>query len=207
MTGPLRVPPGRAGRVWLLGRLHTAERGLDLLDRKLRILRREQQRAHLAAERTGTEWQRRCAEAQTWLLRAALLGGQRALTHALSDEAAQMQVTWAVVMGVRYPQDAVVQCGPPSPDAPPVHTAALVEAATAYRDALQAAAHHAVAEETVRRLDAEVAATGRRLRAVQDRWIPRLRTALHRTELDLEELDHAEGIRLRWAVGRRSRER
>ena len=205
MTGPLRVPPGRAGRVWLLGRLHTAERGLDLLDRKLRVLRREQERARLAAERTGAEWRRRCAEAEPWLLRAALLGGQRALRHAVPGETAQVQVTWAVVMGVRYPQQAVAHSGRPAPDAAPTGTTALVEAAATYRDALRAAADHAVAEETVRRLDAEVAATGRRLRAVEDRWIPRLRAALHRTELELEELDHAEGLRLRWAAGRRPR--
>ena len=137
MTGPLRVPPGRAGRVWLLGRLHTAERGLDLLDRKLRVLRREQERARLAAERTGAEWRRRCAEAEPWLLRAALLGGQRALRHAVPGETAQVQVTWAVVMGVRYPQQAVAHSGRPAPDAAPTGTTALVEAAATYRDALR----------------------------------------------------------------------
>jgi V/A-type H+-transporting ATPase subunit D len=180
---------------------------MDLLDRKLRILRREQQRAHLAVEHTGAEWRRLCAEAETWLLRAALLAGQRALRQAMPDEAALAHVTWTVVMGVRHPSEAAVRCGRPAPDAATVGTAALVEAAAAYRDALGAAVRHAVAEETARRLDTEVEATGRRLRAIEDRWIPRLRTALHRAELDLEELDHAEGIRLRWAAGRRSRER
>jgi len=204
VTGSLRVPPGRAGRVWLLGRLHTAERGRDLLDRKLRILRREQQRARSAAERTDAEWRRLCAEAETWLLRATLLAGQRALHQAAPDDPARVQVGWTVVMGLPYPQEAAVRCGRPAPDAAPAGTTALVEAAAAYRDALQAAARHAVADETARRLDAEVAATGRRLRAVEDRWIPRLRAALHRTELDLEELDHAEGIRLRWAAGHRA---
>lgn len=206
MTGPLRVPPGRAGRMWLLGRLHSAERGLDLLDRKLRILRREQQRAHQTVEHTAAEWRHLCAEAETWLLRAALLAGQRALRQAMPDEVALAQVTWTVVMGVRHPQQAAVRCGLPAPDTATVGSAALVEAAGAYRDALGAAARHAAADETARRLDAEVDATGRRLRAIEDRWIPRLRTALHRTELDLEELDHAESIRLRWAAGRQPRE-
>jgi V/A-type H+/Na+-transporting ATPase subunit D len=206
MTGPLRVPPGRAGRMWLLQRLNTAERGLDLLDRKLRVLRGEQQRAHLAAERTGAEWRRCCAEAETWLLRAALLAGERAVRHAAPEEPAQVQVTWTVVMGVRHPRQATVRCGLPGAGAATAGTAALVEATAAYRAALDAAAPHAVAEETARRLDAEVAATRHRLRAVEDRWIPRLRTALRRSELDLEELEHAEGIRLRWAAGRRPRE-
>jgi hypothetical protein len=50
-----------------------------------------------------------------------------------------------------------------------------------------------------------VAATGHRLRAVEDRWIPRLPEALRRTELDLEELEHAEGVCLRWAAEHRPR--
>ena len=77
--GRPRVPPGRAGRLWLRGRLATAERGLDLLDRKLRILRREQERLRLLERRTGEELRRRCGDADRWLLRAALLGGQRGL--------------------------------------------------------------------------------------------------------------------------------
>ncbi|HSO55578.1 MAG TPA: V-type ATPase, D subunit, partial [Actinomycetes bacterium] len=58
-AGRPSVPPGRAGRLWLRGRLATAERGLDLLDRKLRILRREQERLRLLERRTAEELRRR----------------------------------------------------------------------------------------------------------------------------------------------------
>jgi hypothetical protein len=36
---------------------------------------------------------------------------------------------------------------------------------------------------------------------VRDRWIPGLRATLRHVELDLEELEHAEGLRARWATG------
>lgn len=47
------VPPGRAGRLWLRRRLAAAERAVELLERKLRILRAEQDRLALLAQRTG----------------------------------------------------------------------------------------------------------------------------------------------------------
>src|SRR6266566_9507160 len=87
--GGIRVPPGRAGRLWLRGRLQVAERGLDLLDRKLRILRREHERLALLAQRTGEAWEHACREAETWLLRAALLSGQRALRLSAASPAAK----------------------------------------------------------------------------------------------------------------------
>jgi V/A-type H+-transporting ATPase subunit D len=73
----------------------------------------------------------------------------------------------------------------------------------AYRTALEAAARHAVVDAAVRRIDAEVLATRRRLRAVQNRWIPRLVEALREADAGLEELELAEGGRLRWAARRK----
>lgn len=200
MTAPRGVPPGRAGRMWLLGRLRTARRGVELLDDKLRVLRREQRRYHLRAERTATAWEAACREAQTWQLRAALLGGRRAVRAAVPVEPAWVDVEWGVVMGVRHPGSAVVRGGRPDPAAASPSNTALVHAVEAFRAALDAGAQHAVATEAVRRIDAEVLATRRRLRAVQDRWIPRLAEALHDVEAGLEELELAEGSRLRWAV-------
>jgi V/A-type H+-transporting ATPase subunit D len=76
-------------------------------------------------------------------------------------------------------------------------------ATRAYRTALEAAARHAVVDAAVRRIDAEVLATRRRLRAVQNRWIPRLVEALREADAGLEELELAEGGRLRWAARRK----
>jgi vacuolar-type H+-ATPase subunit D/Vma8 len=199
------VPAGRAGRTWLLTRLTTARRGVELLESKLRVLQREQQRFHLQAERAAAVWRTGCRDAETWLLRAALLGGQRAIAGAVPEDLADAEVTWTVAMGVRHPREAAVRSALPAPTAATPANTALVEAASAYRTALDAAARHAVVDASVRRIDAEVLATRRRLRAVQDRWIPRLVEALHEVDAGLEELELAEGGRLRWAA-RRARE-
>jgi V/A-type H+-transporting ATPase subunit D len=187
--GRPRVPPGRAGRLWLRGRLATAERGLELLDRKLRILRREQERLRLLERRTGEELRRSCGDAERWLLRAALLGGQRGL-------------------GIRYPAEATCALPKPAPP-PPAATAALGPATDAYRAALAAAVAHAAATAAVRVVDEEVAETRQRLRAIENRRIPRLHAALAELELSLDELEQADNARLRRAMtgpaGRRGR--
>jgi V/A-type H+-transporting ATPase subunit D len=196
------VPPGRAGRSWLLARLRTAERGAELLDAKLRVLRREQHRYHLRAERTTATWTAAWQEAQTALLRAALLGGQRGIRSASTSAPVEAVVSWAEVMGVHHPRDAVLSGGELPDTAATPGSSALLLAAAACRAALEAGAAHAVAAEAVRRIDAEVGATRRRLRAVQDRWIPRLRAALQEVDLELEEGEREDGVRLRWAAGR-----
>jgi V/A-type H+-transporting ATPase subunit D len=183
-------------------RLHAAERAADLLDRKLRVLRAEQRRRHEAAEGTDAEWRARWRDAETWLLRAAVLGGQRAIRLAEPARPVDVEIGWTVVMGVSYPVDAVVHWDPPTQDAVAPGNTALARAVTAYQQALEAAARHAVARAAVQRIDAEVATTRRRLRAVRSRWIPRLTASLHDTEIALEEMEHADGIRLRWAAGR-----
>ena len=202
MTAVLGAPPGRAGRTWLLERLHTAQRGADLLDGKLRVLRREQHRYHLRAQRTAADRDAAAREAQTWLLRAELLGGREGLRSASTATPLEVEVSWTVVMGVHHPRDVLLRGGERPATAATPGSTALIHAAAACRTALEAAAGHAVATEAVRRIDTEVAATRRRLRAVQDRWIPRLQAALHDVELELEEAEHDEGVRLRWAVDR-----
>ena len=75
----LRVPPGRAGRLWLTERLRTAQRAASLLDHKLHILRTEQQRLADLAERTRMAWAAVQHEADLLIVRAAVIGGQRAI--------------------------------------------------------------------------------------------------------------------------------
>jgi V/A-type H+-transporting ATPase subunit D len=60
----------------------------------------------------------------------------------------------------------------------------------------------AVAVAAARVLDDEVAATRFRLRAVQDRWLPRLQGAATTLDLALAEAEGAEAVRLRLAVSR-----
>ncbi len=195
------VPPGRTGRLWLRRRLDTAQRGSDLLDRRLQLLRREQEVLAARARQTAGEWADRCAEAERWLLRAALLGGRRGVVLVASSVPAEVTVSFAVAAGVRYPAD--VTCAIAEPDM--FDGAVLSQARRAFGDALMAAARHAAAESGLAIIDAEVAATRYRLRAIEDRWIPRLERTLADVELGLDELEHADGVRLRQVLTRRQR--
>lgn len=205
MPAVRHLPPGRAGRIWLQRRLAVAERGSELLDQKLRLLHAERQRLRLHVERTGAVWEDAAHEADRWLVRGALLGGQRGIRLAGSPGTADVEVTWSYLMGVRYPSGVRCTRAADGPDAAPPDNAALVAARDAHRRAVEAAVTHAAAEAALRVLEAEEVATRRRLRAIEDRWIPRLQQALSQIQLGLEEQEHAEGVQLRWAAARQAR--
>ena len=189
------VPPGRAGRLWLTRRLQVARRGADLLDRKLRILTEELGGLREAAAQTAADWDRSCAEAERWLLRASLLGGQRSLRLAADGLVANVTISYAVSMGVRHP--ASTTCVIPASatwDGP-----TLTRTRQAHGAALAAAVRHAAAAEALRVIEAEALATRYRLRAIRDRWIPRLEQALAEVTLAIEEQELADAARLRLA--------
>jgi V/A-type H+/Na+-transporting ATPase subunit D len=192
----LTVPPGRAGRIWLVRRLETARRGADLLDRKLRILQDELARRQATAAQTQARWDRCEADAQTWLLRAALLGGQRTIRLADDGQRAEVTIGYELAIGVRYPSRVACTFPAPSTWDDPV----VARTRHAHRAALAAAADHAAAAAAVRILEAEVRATRYRLRAVQDRWIPRLEQALADVTFALEEQERSDAARLRLAA-------
>jgi V/A-type H+/Na+-transporting ATPase subunit D len=197
------VPPGRAGRLWLQRRLQVARRGADLLDRKLLLLADALGRLRTDAARTAAEWDRRCSDAERWLLRAALLGGERAIRLAADGVVADVTISYRITMGVRHPADAT--CVVPAPltwDGP-----VLIRARHAHRAALEAAVRHAAAAEALRVVEAEAVATRYRLRAVRDRWIPRLEQALAEVTLAIEEQELADAARLRLATRSRPAKR
>jgi V/A-type H+-transporting ATPase subunit D len=196
----LAVPPGRAGRLWLQRRLETARRGAGLLDRKLRILQARLDQAQDSAAQTAAEWRRREAEAESWLLRAVLLGGERAIRLADDGLFAEVTVSYTATMGIRYPADATCVIPPSAAwDGP-----ALAGARQAHRAALAAAVRHAAAAEAARVIEAETLATRHRLRAIKDRWIPRLEQALAGVTFAIEEQERADAARLRLAAGKPS---
>lgn len=200
------VPPGRAGRIWLQRRLGLARQAASRLDQKLRILRTERVRAALLVEHTRGPWEEECREAETWLLRAALLGGQATLRPLPGAPLAELSVVWTTSMGTTYPAEATCTTPEPDPRTGFVSSAAVIAATAAYRRALDAAIRHAVAVWAARAIETELATTRQRLRGVQDRWIPRLDTALREMQLALDEADQAEGVRLRWAARRQGRD-
>ncbi|WP_225101691.1 V-type ATP synthase subunit D [Streptomyces sp. CoH27] len=195
-----RVPPGRAGRLRLRRSLATALRGADLLERKLRLLLDREQAERRAAEEAGRVWRERLAEADSWLVRGVLLGGERALAEAVPADRSRIDVQWAALMGVRHP--AAVDWADPvrSPAEPTPPNTALTHAETAYRAAVRAAAEHAAHRAAADLLAAEAERTRQRVRALRRHWIPRLQRELASVELGLEEAEHEEAVRRRWAA-------
>lgn len=202
-----RVPPGRAGRLWLRRRLDTARRGVDLLDRKLRILHGERERFQLLLDHTDAAWRNTCREAERWMLRAAVLGGEREIRLATGSASAEVSIEWSTVMGVRYPARMTCTIPTVSPAARQPGNAALAEAAAAYRLALDAAVRHAATETALRIVDAEVVDVRRRLHAIADRWVPSLETAVRDVTQRLEERERSESVQRRWATARGSGDR
>jgi V/A-type H+/Na+-transporting ATPase subunit D len=197
MTGPrIAVPPGRAGRLWLDRRLQAARRGADLLDRKLRILEAELGTRRLQAQATQEEWERCSAAAEQWMLRAVLLGGQRAIRLAAEDSVAEVRIAYTVTAGVRHPVSGTCVIPPPAGWA----GSATAEARRAHRAALAAAVAHAAEAAALRLIEAEVTVTRYRLRAIRDRWIPRLEQARAEIMFALDELERADQARLRRAM-------
>ena len=189
----LAVPPGRAGRLWLAQRLVVAHRAAGLLDRKLRVLAAELDRARATAWRTGQEWDTACREAQQALLRAVLLGGERAVRLAGGGADAQVTISYTATMGTRHPAGARYTIGDPEG----WDGAAVAAARQAHRAALAAAVRHAAAAAALAVIEAETNATRRRLRAVRDRWIPGLSQALAHVDFALEETERDDAARLR----------
>ncbi|MFF5313289.1 V-type ATP synthase subunit D [Streptomyces massasporeus] len=202
MTGTRRTPPGRAGRLRLRHSLDVAERGADLLEQKLRILRSEHQRLLRAQEAAARAWRDMLTEAESWLLRGLLLGGEQALESAAAGIGpAEVTVQWAVSMGVSHPAAATVSVPARPPTAAAPANTALVHSEAAYGRAVCAAAEYAAAHAAAELVGAEVVSTRHRARALRRHWIPRLREALVRADLALEQTEHEDGVRRRWAAG------
>ncbi|MGK4585300.1 V-type ATP synthase subunit D [Kitasatospora sp. HPMI-4] len=200
MTAPRRTPPGRAGRLRLHHSLQVALRGADLLERKLRILserHRQLRKAEAAAEQS---WHRRLGEAETWLLRGLLLGGERALEAAAVTDRVDVTVEWATSMGVHHPSAASCTDAVRPADRPAPGNTALAHAETAYRAAVRAAAEYAVARAAALLVGVEKDRTRQRVRALRRHWIPRLTAELAAVDLTLEQAEQEDSVRRRWAA-------
>jgi V/A-type H+/Na+-transporting ATPase subunit D len=200
----LRIPPGRAGRIWLVGRLEIARRGAELLDRKRQALLREQTRVRAEAADAQRAWHEAAAQAALWSDRAAMLDGAdrlELLTRHVHVQAS-LELSWSNLMGARIPgiEAAAV------PDPPPVSalggSSAAVIAARSSCEAVRAAARYAVAERADIELSAELARAAQRLRALQQRWIPQHEQALAMLDLALDESQREQAVRVRWLTRR-----
>jgi vacuolar-type H+-ATPase subunit D/Vma8 len=196
----------RSGRLRLVARLDLADHAAGLLHSKETALERERVRLAGYASRAETEWKILCEEAAAWLLRARTLGASGELRQLIIDGPPPASVTpqWQVSMGITYPGSVRSAPG----DRPLLtSTAALGPTSDAYRRALDAGALHAATIAAVGRLDAELAATRRRRKAIEDRLRPRLETTLRELDLHLDELDREEAVRVRVARNQQERAR
>ncbi len=200
------VPPGRAGRLWLVERIDTAARGVELLRQKRQLLRREQRRLSLMAEQTGAVWVSAAIDAERCGSRAAALGGSTAMGLAAAEVAGQgtVFVSWRNTMGTHHPDEVRCEFPTPTPSIAAASNAAIAPAATAYGRALRAAAEHAVASAALREVEIELDSTQRRLRAIEHHRLPALRSQLHDLVLRLDELEREERLIARWAMRRGS---
>ncbi|WP_225848829.1 V-type ATP synthase subunit D [Streptomyces sp. HPF1205] len=203
MTARQDAQPGRAGRLRLRHSLDVATRGAALLERKLHVLRDHHERLTAREEAARDAWREALAEAESWLLRGLLLGGERALEKAAVAARAEVTVTWTTSMGVRHPADAGVRDAPRGAhEADPANTA-LAHAEAAFRTAVRAAAACAVARTAAHLVGAELDRTRHRLRALDHHWIPRLTARLADAELALEQAEHEDAVRRRRAGAHR----
>lgn len=202
---PLRAPPGRAGRIWLVRRLETARRGAELLDRKRHALLREQARVRQEAADARQGWEDAAALLTLWSARAAMLdgAGRLELLARHVEQPASLRLAWSNLMGARIPSIERITV----PDPPPLSalggSSAAVLLARAACEATRAAARHAAAERAQAEISAELARAARRLRALQDRWIPQHEQALAKLDLALDESQREQAARVRWLTRRR----
>jgi V/A-type H+/Na+-transporting ATPase subunit D len=203
---PPRIPPGRAGRTWLLARLDIARRGADLLDRKRQALVRAQVRLRAEADEARRAWHDALAQAELWTARAKVLDGAGRL-EVLSRHVrgqASLELSWSNLMGAHVPSAGQIAV----PDPPALSalgaSSATVIAANACCQATRAAARYAVAQRADVELSAELARATRRLRALQTRWIPQHELALAQLDLVLDESQREQAARVRWLIRRRA---
>ncbi len=171
-----------------------------MLDRRLRILRSHQAQTTRRAADTRAAFVTASHDAEAASLRAALSQGEAGLQPPSEPGSATVDVEWAALMGARFPSQGHLHLPDATGPARVVSSASVEIATETYREALTAAVAYAVAEAAARVVEAEIDTTGLRLRAIEDRWIPRLAKSRSALELALAEDERGEAVRMRWAV-------
>ncbi|WNM24982.1 V-type ATP synthase subunit D [Demequina capsici] len=195
---------GRAARLRVQRQLGVARHGVELLERKQRIVAAEHERLLLRSDGLGEAWGHAARAALEWAERAAALDGWDAIDAASPLARARVTITEGHVMGVDFPDDAAVDVPPRRPTGA---GASVSYAAEAMAHAVRAAAIHAATRRAAATVAQELYATRTRRRAVEHRWVPHLESELTRIERALDELEREENLRVRWAVGAQEQSR
>jgi V/A-type H+-transporting ATPase subunit D len=196
------MPPGRTARLWLRRRLAVASRGIDVLEQKTHALVREQRRLRHHVDDTRRDWEDASRDADLWFLRAVVIGGNQQVELVCSqlDGRANATVAWRSVMGVAYPAQVRLAVPDPGPVGSLARSSALAFASSAHQRALEAALDHAAATRALALVERELAVTQRRLKGLENRWVPRLQQTLHDVELSLAEDERDDMVRARWVA-------
>jgi V/A-type H+-transporting ATPase subunit D len=199
----IRVPPGRAGQVWLRRRLATAQHGIDILSRKQRLLSDERDRRQPEAAVARAAWIEACSEAERWCSRSLRVGhrNQVALVSAQVEAPATMTVDWRNVMAVAIPGKATCEFPDFSRASASGGSSATDRAVVALADAVSKAAEHASIQRALTNIDAELLQTRRRLRLLERRRVPQLEEALRASRERFAQSEREDILRLRWARG------
>ncbi|MFI1169357.1 V-type ATP synthase subunit D [Streptomyces sp. NPDC020801] len=200
MSARQRLSPGRAARLRLRRRLAAAERGADLLERKLRLLLERRTALEDAARVAGKRWREEIAAAEEWLLRGLVIGGEQALTEAVPARPGTLEVQWSALMGLRHPTGVTWSAPVREPGEALAPNTALAHAETEYRTAVRTGAEYAAARTAAELVAAEALRTRQRVRALRRHWIPRLTQELAAADQALEQAEHEEAVRRRWAA-------
>jgi V/A-type H+-transporting ATPase subunit D len=202
---PLRLPRGRASRLWLVRRLEVAQRGVEVLDQKRQTLLREQRRLADSLAGSARDWESKALAAAAWNDRALAIAGERRLRLAAGDVGGpcEVEVEWKNALGTVVPVAATVRL-PAAPDLVALGGGSAVSlAAAAHAAAVSAAAEHAAVRAAHEAVAEELAATTRRQRAIERRWIPEHEAALARIALELDEQEREDIARVRRALDSR----
>ena len=199
----IRVPPGRAGQVWLRRRLATAQHGIDILSRKQRLLSDERDRRQPQAAAARAAWGEACTEAERWCSRSLRVGhrNQIALVSAQIQAPATASVDWHNVMAVAIPGEATCAFPDFGLAAASGGSSATDRAVVALAEAVSKAAEHAAIQRALTNIDAELLQTRRRLRLLERRRVPQLEEALRASRERFEQSEREDILRLRWARG------
>jgi V/A-type H+-transporting ATPase subunit D len=197
----IRVPPGRAGQVWIRRRLETARRGIDILARKQRLLAVERELREPQAAAARTAWTDACAEAELWCARALRIGHEHQIPMVAAhlDAPASITVDWRNVMAVSIPESARCELPDLALASASGGSSATDRAVDALADAVEKAAAHATVQRALVNIDAELLQTRRRLRLLERRRRPQLERALRESRERLEQSEREDTLRLRWA--------
>jgi V/A-type H+-transporting ATPase subunit D len=168
------------------------------------VLLRERARVRDEAAEAQRAWADAADRFTTWSGRAALLdsAGRLELLARHAEARAFLQLSWSNLMGARIPTVEGITIPEPPPLSGLGGSSAAVLLAGAARDATVAAARHAAAERAEAELSSELRRAARRLRALQERWIPEHERALAELDLALDESQREQAARVRWLLRR-----